>query len=258
MLRLTNRPDFLLITRVFPRILTLLFFLPFVALTSCVEGEEELWINDDASGHVVLHYKIPSIALRRLGDPNDFIKALELIDEKEEMIEITKLSFEVKSSRAIFHLEAKFDDARELLSITERNKPIFAEETSTDPKDLDSILGDIDFRIDGITPAFDRIVRPSNIFPPMVNKRPKMLGSATFKYCIHLPTKVKETNAHSISDDGKTVSWIFELRNHFEDPIDMTLRAGFLFPWWTCLLIVTLIVIILGWLMFQLKRRNRT
>lgn len=97
-----------------------------VVLTSCVEGDEEVWINDDASGNIVATYKLPTIALRQIGDPDDFIKALKLIDEKEVMIEITDLSFEVKSGRAIFHLEVKFDDARELLSITERNKPVFS------------------------------------------------------------------------------------------------------------------------------------
>ena len=97
-----------------------------VVLTSCVEGDEEVWINDDASGNIVATYKLPTIALRQIGDPDDFIKALKLIDEKEVMIEITDLSFEVKSGRAIFHLEAKFDDARELLSITERNKSVFS------------------------------------------------------------------------------------------------------------------------------------
>ena len=105
-----------------------------VVLTSCVEGDEEVWINDDASGNIVATYKLPTIALRQIGDPDDFIKALKLIDEKEVMIEITDLSFEVKSGRAIFHLEAKFDDARELLSITERNKPVFSKQTKTDQK----------------------------------------------------------------------------------------------------------------------------
>ena len=53
-----------------------------VVLTSCVEGDEEVWINDDASGNIVATYKLPTIALRQIGDPDDFIKALKLIETK--------------------------------------------------------------------------------------------------------------------------------------------------------------------------------
>ncbi|MDA7866179.1 hypothetical protein N9062_00245 [Akkermansiaceae bacterium] len=237
------------------RILAHLLSLPIIILTSCVEGEEEIWINEDASGHVVSHYEIPSIALRQLGDPEDIIRALELIDKKEDLIEITDLSFEVRSGRAIFHLEADFIDARELLFIAGRNKPIFAEVTGVDPDKLDSITGDIDFRFEGVTPAFERVVNPNEIFPSVVSKRPKMLGSAAFKYTIHLPSRVRETNAHSVSDDGKTVSWNFKLQDHFENPMAMSFRAELPIPWWSWLLLVLLILGVSG-LIWRLKRRR--
>lgn len=234
----------------------LLFFLPIAILTSCVEGEEEVWINDDASGHVVVHYEIPSIALTQLGDPDEFIRAIQLIDEKEDLIEITELAFKAKSGRAIFHLEAKFTDVREILSLSERNKPFFAKETGTDPDKLDSIMGDINFRLDGLTPAFDREVSPKQIFPSAVARRPKMLGSAAFIYTIHMPTRVKETNAHSISDDGKTVRWAFKLRDHFENPIKMSLRAELPVPWFLWLIPILAIISIAG-LIWKLRQRKK-
>jgi hypothetical protein len=163
----------------------------------------------------------------------------------------------VKSGRAIFHFEAKFDNARELLAITERNKPVFSKQTETDQKYLDSILGDINFRFDGITLAFDRLVIPNKIFPSMVKKRPKMLGSAAFRYCIHMPRKIKETNAHIISKDRKTVTWIFKLKNHFEEPISMNLKAELLIPYWVWFTI-TLIIISALWLISKMKGRQRS
>ena len=162
---MTNDITLLFIPEMLKLISNLFLLFPIVVLTSCVEGDEEVWINDDASGNIVATYRLPTIALRQIGDPDEFIKALKLIDEKEVMIEITDLSFELKSGRAIFHLEAKFEDARELLSITERNKPVFSKQTKTDQKYLDSILGDINFRFDGITPAFDRLVIPIQDLP---------------------------------------------------------------------------------------------
>lgn len=237
-------------------ILILFLFLPITILTSCVEGEEEVWINDDASGHVVVHYEIPSIALTQLGDPDEFVRAIELIDEKEDLIEITKLSFEAKSGRAIFHLEASFTDVREILSLSERNKPVFAEETGTDPDKLDSIMGDIHFRFDGLTPAFDREVSPKQIFPSAVARRPKMLGSAAFIYTIHMPTKVKETNAHSVSADGRTVCWAFKLKDHFENPMKMSLRAELPIPWFLWLIPVLALISLAG-LIWKLRKRKK-
>ena len=116
------------------------------------------------------------------------------------------------------------------------------------------ILGDINFRFDGITPAFDRLIIPSKIFPSMVKKRPKMLGSAAFRYCIHMPRKIKGTNAHIISDDRKTVTWIFKLKNHFEEPISMNLKTEL--PYWNCSIII-LIVISALWLTLKRKGRQR-
>ncbi|MDA7507282.1 hypothetical protein OAL53_02770 [Akkermansiaceae bacterium] len=251
---MTNDITLLFIPEMLKLISNLFLLFPIVVLTSCVEGDEEVWINDDASGNIVATYRLPTIALRQIGDPDEFIKALKLIDEKEVMIEITDLSFELKSGRAIFHLEAKFEDARELLSITERNKPVFSKQTKTDQKYLDSILGDINFRFDGITPAFDRLVIPSKIFPSMVKKRPKMLGSAAFRYCIHMPRKIKRTNAHIISDDRKTVTWIFKLKNHFEEPISMNLKAEL--PYWNCSIIILIVTSAL-WLTLKRKGRQR-
>ncbi len=219
-------------------------------LSSCVEGEEEVWINADASGRFRAHYEIPKIALSQMAAPDDVIRALRKVDELEDGIEITTLSFEKRGSKAIFHLEANFDDARELLEMSERNEELFVEETATDPKQIDAIAGDIEFAIKGLTPTFNRSISLNGLFPSMVSNRPKMLGSSNFKYTIHLPAKVKESNAHSISNDGRTVSWTFLLKEHFEVPMQMSFTSELPVPWWGWLAL-SLFVFVLAWLLWR-------
>ena len=45
------------------------FLLLIVVLSSCVEGVEEVWINDEASGYLDATYKLPKIALGQISDP---------------------------------------------------------------------------------------------------------------------------------------------------------------------------------------------
>jgi hypothetical protein len=232
------------------RLLLSLLCLPALILTSCVEGEEEVWINPDASGRFMAHYEIPSIALSQMSNPDDMIRALRMIDEKEEGIEITKLSFEKKGSKAILHLKATFKDVRKLLEISDRNEDFFAKEAKADPEQMDAIAGVINFGLDGLTPTFTRSVSLDGLFPAMISERPKMLGPSNFKYTIHLPAEVKTHNAHSVSEDGRTVSWTFLLKDHFEQPMEMAFTTALPIPWWAWLALAILVFGI-AWLIWR-------
>ena len=229
-----------------PRFLqSLLLLLPLFFTTSCIEGEEEIWINLDKSGHLAARYEFPSIAMGQLGDPEKITRALEKVAAREEGLTITRCSHETKNNKVIFRLEAEFDDILELLEIASRNAEAFVRESETDPDKIGAVAGDINFRFQGLRGAFDRVIAPSEIFPEVVAKRPGMLGSSTFQYTLHLPVRVKTTNAHSISPDGKTVTWEFLLRNYFEKPMAMSLVTEVPFPWWAWVLagMVTLLLL---------------
>ena len=238
----------------FRSLLLSLLCLPALIFTSCVEGEEEIWINPDASGRFTTHYEIPSIALSQMGNPDDMIRALRMIDDKEEGIEITTLTFEKEGSKVIFHLEATFKDASKLLEISDRNEDLFVEEAHADPEQMDSIAGVINFRLEGLTPTFNRSVSLDGIFPPMISDRPKILGRSYFKYTIHLPAKVKTHNAHSVSKDGQTVSWTFLLKEHFEHPMEMAFTTAIPTPWWAWV-ILTFLIFGLACLIWLISRK---
>ncbi len=225
-------------------------FITAMLLSSCVEGEEEIWIKADGSGRVIAHYEIPLVALSQMTDPEDMIRALRLVDEKEEGLCIHELSFKKNRGKAIFHFEASFHDARELLDISARNEALFAEETSADPEQMTAVAGEIDFTIKGLTPTFSRSISLIGMFPPIVTKRPTMLGPSRFKYTMHLPAKVKESNAHAISADGRSVSWTFFLKDHLEEEMEMSFTTELPLPWWAWLCLA-LFAFLLAWFIWR-------
>ncbi len=215
-----------------PKLSHFFLFLTSVLLCSCIEGEEEIWIQPDASGRLRIHYELPQIALLQLPKPEEVVQSLHKIDQSENSLQITALSFEKKKGKIVFHLEAAFKDARKLTELPERYKDIFITDTSVNPQKIEHISGKIDFKLEGLTPTFFRSIDLSELFPAILKKFPKRLGASNFKYTIHLPAKVKESNAHSISEDGKTLQWTFFLQEQLTDPIEMAFTTELPLPWW--------------------------
>jgi len=231
-------------------------FLLFVSLflNSCVEGEEEVWINSDGSGRFVAHYQVPVIALKELGDPEVFVEALRKIDEREESIEIMDLYFVKQRGDAIFHLEANFSDVTDLLELAERNANLLIEDAGADPEQIEKIAGSTAFQVDGLTPTFNRSVSLEGLIPKSFKG---MLGRSNFKYTMHLPVKVKETNADEISNDGHTVSWTFLLRDHLEAPMEMGFTTELPIPWWLWL-VLAILMFTLAWIIWRKLLRPKT
>jgi len=89
-------------------------FLLILMLPSCVEIEEEMWINSDGSGRLMIHQELPGLAAGEIGDPQVYVSVLREIDELEDEIEITELFFEERGTELIFHLDATFESVMEL------------------------------------------------------------------------------------------------------------------------------------------------
>lgn len=235
-------------------VLSLLLTLPVFLLNSCLEGEEEIWVNLDGSGRLEARYQFPTIAMGQLGDPDKIIEGLKAVSAREKGVTLSLCTFTKDKSKGTFHLKAEFDDITELLEIASRNEQAFVEETEVDPDSIAAIAGDIDFRFKNLRASFEREITLSDLFPELVSKRPGMLGSSTFNYTLHLPVPVEETNAHSISEDRKTVSWSFLLRKSFDEPMLMSLKTENPIPWWAWPVAV-LVLIAVFYLFWRILRR---
>ncbi|MDB4460909.1 hypothetical protein N9118_07540 [Akkermansiaceae bacterium] len=232
------------------RFLHFLFAIPILFLTSCIEGEEEIWIDWDASGKIRAHYEFPPILRVRLGNPKVFIIAIRDLDKREEGIEIQELFFEQVGSKLVFHLEATFGDVTELQKILERNADILIKDTGMDPAQSEAIVGSMSLAMQGLNISFQREILLDGMFPERAIKNPQYLGSSNFRYQIHLPFPVKSSNAHAVTNDGKSLEWIFLLKEHTQEPLEMSLNTRIALPWWIWAIAIILILIV-TWLIWR-------
>lgn len=252
-----------LIVRPVPFRLLVLALLSFLALLtpSCIEGEEELWINLDKSGRLEARYEFPSIALKQLGDPEKIVEALKQVAAREKGLTMNLCTATTEGTKTSLHLKGEFDDVLELFELAARNEEFFVAEAEVDPDKIEAVAGDIEFRFTNLRGVFTREIDLNHLFPELVSKRPGMLGSSTFKYTLHLPVPVKVTDAHTVSPDGKSVSWTFLLREHFGHPMKMSLKTKL--PWWIWLVLAAAGLLLLALILLVLRlarliRRSRS
>ena len=76
-----------------------------------------------------------------------------------------------------------------------------------------------------------------------------------------MPVAAKEHDAHTTTNDGRTLKWAYNLRNHIDKPMTTSARADLPLPWWVwvggivCLLLTGLLVV---WAIRLAANRNRT
>jgi hypothetical protein len=240
------------------RFLLILTAIPLLFLTSCIEGEEEIWMNWDASGKIRVHFELPPIFRMKLGDPKVLVKVIRDLEENEEGIEIQELYFKQVGSKLVFHLEATFDDATDLLEISERNVDSIVKGTTMDPAQLlEAITGSISVGLQGLDVSIQREINLEEMFPELATGNPKRLGSSNFRYQIHLPFPIKSSNAHAVTNDGKSLEWIFILKEYTKKPMGMSLDTRMAFPRWVWAIAVLFLLgfIFLVWKL--LRRRAR-
>lgn len=240
-----------------PFLIALLLAFPAFILSSCLEGDEEYWINADASGRLHLDYKIPPIVLKDLGDYLGVFAALREIDTLEDGLSINTLSAEPENGKIHFILDANFADARELFSLTEKHAAIFEKNGVGDHSLLQAALGKIVLEREGLDLHLRRELDLAPLFPDIIKRNPAILGPATFSYTIHLPTAASSSNAQETSADQRTVKWHAKLKDHTAIPIILELRAPLPIPKWVIAAVVGLIVAFLGLCYFLWSRRQK-
>lgn len=227
-------------------------------LNSCIEGEEEIWIDADASGKIIAHYELPSAVAARMGPPGVYRRELARIDEEEDGIQINNLQFGFVKSKLVIHLEIEFDNALDLLPISERQGEKFARETGMPPSELETFLGGIDVRVGNMRANYSRSMDLGPMFPRIVRDNPKVLDDSAFRFIMHLPFAAESSDAHTVSDGRKTLEWNFLLQDYVSKPIQMSFVSKSLVPWWAWVLGVILLLIVVIVILLVLKRVKRS
>lgn len=200
-------------------------------LNSCrIEGDEVVTLNADGSGTVKAYYRLPEKVFTR--------------DQSQKVCDGLKaLCQETPGLQALEHTHTdaggevfgpKFQ--RLQLQLAFDNKDVFkgielsaAPEDQTTLETIQTIIGDIDLSISGLSANLQRSV---NLKPLLKDVSPSLLGDSFFRYTIHFPTEASETNAHTTSNDHKSLHWHFLLREYNDQPMKIEANAPLPIPVW--------------------------
>lgn len=207
---------------------------------------------------MIAHYELPSAVAARMGPPGVYRRELARIDEEEDGIQINDLQFGFVKGKLVIHLEIEFDNALDLFEISERQGEQFAGETGMPPSELETFLGGIDVKLDGAAVNYQREMNLGPFFPGIVRDNPGMLDDSAFRYVIHLPVASESSNAHLISNEGRTLEWNFLLRDYVSKPIQMSFVSKSLVPWWVWVVSIILLLVIVFFIWQIFKRVSRS
>lgn len=193
---------------------------------SCIDGEEEIFLNADGSGSVKVEYRVPALMISE-EDARALEESINVGVVGNPHLELVTNEVVLDEGYRVIRIEVKSDNVMALKKQRGNKDP----EVSSGL--LNTIVGKITADVEG---SSARIRRGVDLAPVLDGKgSPAMLGESEFRYILHLPKAAKEHNAHEVSNEGKTLHWTYKLADTKSKPIELTVLAPLPIPWWVYL-----------------------
>ena len=127
-------------------------------------------------------------------------------------------------------------------------------ESSKSAQILDALLGELAFSREGMNAHVVREVDLAPLLDKYLGDRgPAMLGDSEFRYAVHFPQAVKSSNAHEVSNEGKTLKWRYRLSECKDKPMKLSMVTPIPLPWWVYVVLglVALLILCVAWLVLK-------
>jgi len=240
----------------------LLLILPFLLVLSCIEYEEEMWVNNDGSGKIKMKISMPKF-LSEYETEGEGISSFDGENVKKKFEEIDGLtlidskSYE-EDEKNVIEMVVKFDSFEILAKANEE-------------EDNKLFIGDIKMEKDGDGRiVFKRTVSMEDSSKSEADKESEklmaaMFGQYKFSYIVHFPNKVIEANTSDDNIDQKlnTVKWTFPLTSIISAPQEMVATldaaegANDRFNWLTIGIGVVIVFILISIISMVVKKRKK-
>lgn len=221
-------------------------------LSSCFDIREEVWIHPDGSGRAELNYTIPESALLLSGGTAGLEARVRELVATQPKIRLDAVNVGTGNDEAKIVVKLSTDS---MLSLIDLQK---SEAFQQMPDAASNIAGTVVLKLKGLDVDFTRTV----------NVR-KALGLATLaiggedrakrslEYIIHLPSAAKESNATSVTADGRTLAWKVTLGEALKKPVVTRFRAAMPIPWFVHLAAGLLLLGIVALVLRILRKRRQ-
>ena len=239
----------------------LLFLLPVLLpflLVSCIEGEEEIWLEPDGSGRIEATYKMPTVVARKIGDPEELVEILKNAAARDPHIELTSVSHQTRRGGVTLKFSGTFDDLRKLATFPARQLRDPAEPDKRVKAEV--LFGTTHLDISWRGLSYERQVDISWLLKSSpaaksIVRVPALLGNSSFRYTLNLPTSARESNSTTQSQDGHKLEWLFPLKNHVQEPMHLTAEGDLPLP--GTLWLIPLAVLVLLFLIQNRRARKK-
>lgn len=216
-------------------------------LGGCIEGDETIWLERDGSGRLQASYRMPPLLMARFGGPEALKTQLAQAAAADEFVDLTRIEHTREKGRVVFEFEGTFTDLRKLCTFPQRRLRDPA--TPDRPAQAEVLFGETTLEINELSMTMARTIDLTKTLPREINLR-----DSTFRYTVHLPVEVARTDAHTVSEDGRTLQWSFLLREHTDQPMRLYAQAPLPIPWWVWFSGTLLIIAFLAVLFLAVRR----
>lgn len=213
-------------------------------LASCIDGEEDIFLEADGSARLKVKYDLPGMMLSNQ-ESDALVALVEQKVAEEEMLELIENRVEQVNGRKVIRIEIAADKVTELKQLMDKGADEGEKaEASKTNQILDVLLGQAAVEVDGLDVRVQREVDLAPLLEQYLGSRgASLLGDSEFRYCVHLPEAALDSNAHETSAEGKTLRWKYKLKDCAREPIMMKMTAPIPVPWWVYMALIVLFLL---------------
>lgn len=228
-------------------------------LNSCIDGEEEIFVNADGSASMKVKYQVPGMIFSAK-DADELVALVGKEVGSHAGLRLVTNRVDSEKGQRIIRIEVETDAVMELDGMFDDVSPEDDAEQSKTDQLWRCLLGEMEVNVDGLSVG---VIRKVDL-APLLNeylgeKSASLLGESEFRYVIHLPEAVKQSNAHEVTADGRTLKWRYKLRECKKKPIVMDLQVPISLPWWVKAGACGLVLLTLagGYVFFRKRSKKR-
>lgn len=215
------------VRRSFSNICRILSVLVGLALCSCLDIHEEVWIKPNGSGRAQLRYTVPEGPSILSGGASGVERLIREIIEEQEALTLERLEVVPANGELQIAVDLTTDSMLSLLDLkgSERFRDL--------PDSSVGVMGEFDVRVQGLTMEFTRTIRVDKalgLASIAISREEKSRRSLT--YILHLPNPPKKANSDSTEDHGRTLVWKRSLGRALKDPVVIHFQGKMPLPRW--------------------------
>jgi hypothetical protein len=232
-------------TRTFTR---LVLVITAVMLGSCIDSREEIWINADGSGRVEVSCSLPAAAARLQGGEAGVKKLVSELLQKSPALKSSSCEVSTEADRLKIHVKAAFASALDF------KKAADSASFKKLPPAAKKLKGEIKAQLRGLTLDYSRTIKAGEAILGASFIPASQFKNRNLTYIIHLPVAASESNATSVTNGGRTLTWDFPLAQAIQRPVITRFTAKIPIPTWVIIVAAAITSLALVGLFYGIRK----